>query len=316
MTALAARVLRCPERAPLRRAPGAAAAHGGGDCTRERTANTSRPPLRIGHLNARSLIPSIDDVILALDAHSLDILAVSETWLSSAVDSSFLIFPGYKVVRRDRPGRGGSRRGGGVCVLYRESLRAEMLTVPGVSSPLESLWLSVCGATTVVIGVMYRPPSAPVATVLDDMQCQLAHVCGTDKPLYVLGDVNFDWLQPSKPDVRRYSQMLGDVNVKQLVTEPTRPVSGTLLDHVIVRSSDAVTSTTVVPCSWSDHDIVIAETPLRRERRRPAEITVRSTRSLVPDALCLDLLLSDWAAVYGATEPAAKWSAWLGCGRP
>ena len=100
-------------------------------------------------------------------------------------------------------------------------------------------------------------------------------------------------------------------NVKQLVTEPTRPVSGTLLDHIIVRSTDAVTSATVIPCSWSDHDIIVAETVLRRERRRPAEIAVRSTRSLEPSALCLDLLLSDWSAVHGAAEPADKWSAWL-----
>ena len=38
--------------------------------------------------------------------------------------------------------------------------------------------------------------------------------------------------------------------------------------------------------------------------------------SLEPDALCLDLLLSDWDAVYGATEPAAKWRAWLAVWTP
>ena len=57
--------------------------------------------------------------------------------------------------------------------------------------------------------------------------------------------------------------------------------------------------------------MVITETPVRRERRRPSEYTIRSTRSLVPDALCLDLLLAAWAAVRHATEPATKWPAWL-----
>ncbi|XP_043214665.1 uncharacterized protein LOC122378022 [Amphibalanus amphitrite] len=319
-TALPPRVLACPERVPLGRAPEPARpgtaperGEGGGRRPRPYGNGTARQPLRIGHVNARSLLPSIDDVTLTLGAQNLDLLGVSETWLSPSVDDSFLIFPGYKVIRRDR---GGDRRGGGVCVLYRESLRVEVLTVPSTGSPLESLWLSLCSTTTVVIGIMYRPPSAPVTAVLDDLQSQLAHVCGTDKPLYVLGDVNFDWLRLAELDVRRYSQVLEDVNVKQLVSVPTRPVSGTALDHVIVRASDAVTTATVVPCSWSDHDIVIAETPLTKERRRPAEITVPSTRSLVPDSLCMELLLSDWDAVYSAAEPAAKWQAWLAVWTP
>ena len=292
-------MLRCPERAPLGRTPGPASESSSSDASAgERTDYVKRHPLRIGHINSRSLLPSIDDIITTLDNQKLDILGVSETWLSPAVDDSFLIFPGYKIARRDRPDRGGgSRRGGGVCLLYRESLRVETLAVPTLGSPLESLWLSVCSTTPVVIGVIYRPPGAPVAAALDDLQGQLVHVCGTDKPLFVLGDVNFDWLQPAKPDVRRYGQVLEDVNVKQLVTEPTRPATGMLPDHIIVRTTDVITSTSVVPCSWSDQDIVIAETSLRRERRRPTEISVRSTRSLDPNALCLELLPSDWDSV-------------------
>ena len=57
--------------------------------------------------------------------------------------------------------------------------------------------------------------------------------------------------------------------------------------------------------------MVVAETPICRERHRPLGFTMRSTRSLVPDASCLDLLMADWAAVREAAEPAAKWAAWL-----
>ena len=155
-----------------------------------------------------------------------------------------------------------------------------------------------------------------MSAILDDMQDQLAHVNGTGKPLYLLGDLNFDLLQPTKPEVRRYTQTLQDLNLKQLVTEATRPESGSLIDHAIVRSSDDVTTARVVPSSCSDHDLVVAETTLSRERRRPAEITVRSTRGLVPDRLRLELLLADWAAVYDAASPEAKWEAWLAVWTP
>ena len=306
------RTLRiCASTAAVPTSAGTATPRQGADVTGgHQHGRASKPPLRIGHLNVRSLLPSIDDVNTALKTHNLDVLCIGESWLNPTVTNNFLVFPGYTVSRCDRPGRG-SRRGGGVCVLHRDTFRVERLTVPTEGTALESLWLSVCSVTAVIIGVVYRPPNAPVDTVLDDLQRQLAHVCATDKPLYVLGDVNFDWLQQNQPGVRRYSQMLDDVNVKQIVREPTRPESGTLLDHAIVRSSDTITTARVVPCSWSDHDMVIAETPIRRERRRPPEFTARSTRSLVPDALCLDLLLTDWSAVRDATGPAAKWTAWL-----
>ena len=55
---------------------------------------------------------------------------------------------------------------------------------------------------------------------------------------------------------------------------------------------------------------------LASERRRPAEITIRSTRDLVPDALCLDLLVSDWSALYDSSDPAEKWRAWLAVWSP
>ncbi|KAF0302760.1 hypothetical protein FJT64_025171 [Amphibalanus amphitrite] len=125
-----------------------------------------------------------------------------------------------------------------------------------------------------------------------------------------------DTLKPDKADVHRYLQMISAMDMKQLVSCPTRPASGSLIDHVLVRQSDDITATRVEPCSWSDHDLVIAETTLQRERRRPAEVTIRSTRDLVPDALCLELLVSDWSAVYSATDPADKWKAWLAVWSP
>ena len=267
--------------------------------------------LRIGHLNVRSLMPSIDDVIDTLDSQNLDILCLSETWLKPDIDNNFLVFPGYRTVRRDRPGPGdGSGKGGGVCVIHRETLRVETLKVASAGRAIESLWLSVMSVTTIVIGVIYRPPSAPVSASLDDIQDQLAHAIGNGKPVYLLGDFNFDLLQPARPEVRRYIQIIQDLNMKQLVTDPTRPESGSLIDHILVRSTDDVTTARVIPNSCSDHDLVVAETPLCRERRRRAEITVRSTRGLVPDRLRLDLLLADWSAVYGAAGTEEKWSAW------
>ena len=65
------------------------------------------PQIRVGHLNVNRLMPSIDDVNLILQDRNLDILCLSETFLSDKVDDRYLIFPGYVVKRRDRQTNGG-----------------------------------------------------------------------------------------------------------------------------------------------------------------------------------------------------------------
>ncbi|KAF0289765.1 hypothetical protein FJT64_012020 [Amphibalanus amphitrite] len=60
----------------------------------------------------------------------------------------------------------------------------------------------------------------------------------------------------------------------------------------------------------SDHHMVAARLSAAREKRRVREVTIRSTRSLVPDALRLDLLLADWSGMREAVGVEEKWSAW------
>ena len=89
---------------------------------------------------------------------------------------------------------------------------------------------------------MYRSPHGAVQPVLDDMQSQLAHEHGFNKPLLLVGDFNFDTAQPSKPGVQAYMEQLEDLNLKQLVTQPIRPSSGSVLEQVIVRTANVSTA--------------------------------------------------------------------------
>ena len=105
----------------------------------------------------------------------------------------------------------------GLCVLYRDQLRVQQLEVPTSGSILESLWIGLRRGQSSVLGVMYRPPRGAVLPVLDDMQSQLAHVLGFNKPLLLVGDFNFDTAQPGKPGVQAYMEQLEDLNLKQLL---------------------------------------------------------------------------------------------------
>ena len=267
-------------------------------------------------------MPSLDDVNMLLKDNDIDVLCVSETWLHSDLDSRFLIFPGYKVIRVDRPLRDGRTvRGGGVCVLCRSHLRGEQLSVPTAGSLLESAWVSLNGLRSVVIGAVYRPPAAP-ADATEDLHSQLLHLQSLGKNVYVLGDMNIDWLRPEKHNAKNYIQLLDDLSMKQIVTLPTRPSQteqnsrGTLIDHILVPAADNVTTATVLPNSCSDHYLVIAQTLIEHRKSRPCEVTIRSKRTLSLDALCLDLLSADWERVREASGMNAKWSEWLSVWSP
>lgn len=265
------------------------------------------PQIRVGHLNVNRLMPSIDDVNLILQDRNLDILCLSETFLSDKVDDRYLIFPGYVVKRRDR-----QTNGGGVCIIYRDHIDVEEFDVPTTGSPLECLWTRVEGKSRMIVGVFYRPPSSPIASVLDDLHHQITYVLSKGRPMFLLGDANLDILRPTTPGLQRYLEMLHGFSLEQLITDPTRTCqsTATLIDHIITSAPDLSSQPRVIPCCTSDHDLTTVNIASTQERRRAQEITIRSTRGLSEEALCLELLLSDWSRVYCAETTDEKWSAW------
>ena len=78
-----------------------------------------------------------------------------------------------------------------------------------------------------------------------------------------------------------------------------------------MRTVDVSTAARVVPCSISDHDLVVADVHVDHRRRAREPVTVRSVRSLDKDALLLDLLMADWTPMSDAPDIEEKWAAWL-----
>ena len=118
----------------------------------------------MAELNVRSLAPAhkMDDVRMLLIQHDLDLLCITESWLTAEISDNILLFPGYRVFRKDRqlPRRNRSRvLGGGLVILLRESLDGAVLDIESrPDSRVESLWLSVTSrGRTATVGVIYRP---------------------------------------------------------------------------------------------------------------------------------------------------------------
>ena len=119
-----------------------------------------RSALNVGHLNVRSLTAHIDELNHLLLSERLDVLCVSETWLTNAVETRMLQFPGYDISRCDR--RGG-KSGGGAAIIYRSTMTAEPLRVPAATSrPRESLAAAQSDVTD------HRSRRLPAAVESDD----------------------------------------------------------------------------------------------------------------------------------------------------
>ncbi len=72
--------------------------------------SSNKEPLKTEHLNAQSLQDSLEQIKLLMNERDVDILCVSETWLSSCSPDSYVNIQNYNLYRRDKV------HGSGVCV--------------------------------------------------------------------------------------------------------------------------------------------------------------------------------------------------------
>ena len=222
------RTLSRPQRLTMPQTNDHAAADDRPVTTRNSTPTSGK--LRIGTINAQSLVPKVDQVIEILERQNLDILCVCETWLHSDVLFRFLLFPGYTIVRRDRPqvSSGQRKRGGGVAIILKQEIKHQVMAIPDADL-IESLWLTITwpGGRPSVIGAVYRPPAGSVQRAIFQLEEQLREALISQKPLFLLGDININVIDTASVDTRHYLSALSDLNPRPAgVWLVTRPAGG------------------------------------------------------------------------------------------
>ena len=123
-------------------------------------------PLSFCHLNVRSIthidsdgFVHIDHIeqTLTVDKHC-DLIAMTETHLSSEILDHEIAIPGYQLFRKDR-----NRHGGGVCIYVHDNIAASVVSHLLIQN-VELLWLKlVINNQSIFFGVCYRPPGQTYA---------------------------------------------------------------------------------------------------------------------------------------------------------
>ena len=159
-----------------------------------------------------------------------------------------------------------------MCVYVKEQFKVQSLAdISGIfPSGLHQLWLKIQirNLHSFLVCTVYRPPhSSPSLTFEDELNYSLICALTHNKPVFILGDLNCNLLNPTDSGSTALKAFCSLFNLTQLISKPTRVTQSTksLLDVLITSNDQLVTKSGVFQTSISDHDVVYANLRLKKQ---------------------------------------------------
>lgn len=210
----------------------------------------------IVHINTRSLHKNFASLTLFLSGlkHKFSVIAISETWTTTATESLYTI-PGFNHVVRSRDGRGG-----GVALYIDNALsfteRADLTN--NYNSNFECIFVEISDATfgNKVVGAVYRPPGCDIAQFRLGFDSVLHTIKHNTTEYIIAGDFNIDLLKhESHPDTASFIDNLYSHSFTPLIVRPTRfsETSSTLIDNILTNKPNDTFISGVFISDISDH---------------------------------------------------------------
>ena len=147
------------------------------------------------HLNARSLASNfhtVQDYLQTLN-HKFDAYAFKFGLINMSRRGRYNM-PDYKLVNKAR-----ERRGGGCCMYLQNDLNFEIRSdlYFDIDSIIDTLFVEIeqTSSKNIIIGVIYKAPNTGADEFIDLIHSCLSKVVRENKPCYLLGDFNFDFLK-------------------------------------------------------------------------------------------------------------------------
>jgi hypothetical protein len=246
--------------------------------------------LRLGYLNSRSLANKADAVAQHIISEELDILVVVETWLKprDEVVMDAATPSNYRSVRLDRK----NKRGGGIAIIFRSTLRVVKILKHSVDNVMELLQLRFAstgtgGTAPFVICAVYRPPGSYVQ-FLDEFHDFVSHSeLGTST--VIIGDFNFHLEDVDAPGVRSFISLLSLLGWQQQVAGPTHE-AGHTLDLIITRTNSDIICSSMIKFSpgVADHMAITTQLTTPVHRNPVKYVQSRSMKKLKPENFWTD----------------------------
>ena len=257
-----------------------------------RRARAAKRFLPVGLINANSANNKVPLIANFIQSNNLDILVITETKFSVAdgPDDARAICPeGFSSIHVSR---NSVHRGGGVAVLYRDSIVAtdKNQCVPHTRpTTFEFMSLALTVNSVVVrLVVVYRPPKASVPCFIQEFAEYLELLSASTGKLLIMGDFNIHVDRPYSPAVAKFLSTLASFGLTQHVVDATH-IDGHTLDLVITRSSDDFIYDSFVSDLISDHFAVISVVRAHKPLLLKKKISYRCFSAVDADELASDI---------------------------
>ena len=255
-----------------------------------KTPNESEVVL-LGYLNCRSVCNKALELCDLIADGEFDLCVLTETWLKGDIRDEPIIAElkpnGYKIHHISRC----KTRGGGVALLYKDTLNVTMNRRSTWSS-FEYMECSVATSSPLRLVVIYRPPHHDFNAFVRNFTEYLELLVITRSELLLIGDFNIHLDDASNKEGREFSQLLDTFGLSQHVKQPTH-VAGHLLDCVITKSRNAMRpSVSVIDQCVSDHSTILCHLTLAKPQAQTQSISYRSFKRIDLCALKTDIASS------------------------
>ena len=151
--------------------------------------------LKLGHINARSVPKHVHEIDRILSETAIDILCVSETFISKDTPENICKIPGYNLVHIDRT----SQSRGGIAIYISDQFEYKVIKLPVKLVQPQMAFIEVTvGKIKVAVGVLYRSPLIPY-TIYAAIHENLVTVTTKYDHVILMGDSNIDHLKPNLP---------------------------------------------------------------------------------------------------------------------
>ncbi len=264
--------------------------------------------LRFCSINCRSILSNenkIDHLMSMAVAEEFDVIAPTETWLTSINLDVTLLMPGFNLIRMDREGHAG-----GVAFYLRENIVFSRLKQLETNT-YEIMWIKITlRSGSYVIGVCYLPQtvsenSIESTNLINHLSRCVDHFSTMSlRGVLLLGDFN---AKDQRWSFTTYNNALGprlynfvsENNLFQLVNEATRVTtnSESMLDLIITDSPNLVNfQGTLPPLPGCDHRIITGSLLTNFKRNTTYYRDIPDTKDVNWQFINQSLSDTDWDA--------------------
>ena len=258
--------------------------------------------LKLGHINARSIPKHVHEIDRILSNTAIDILCVSETFISEDTPENICKIPGYNLVHIDRTAQ--SR--GGIAIYISDQFEFKVINLPMKLVQPEMAFIEVTvGKIKIAVGVLYRSPLIPY-TIYAAIHENLVTVTSKYDHVILMGDSNVDHLKPNLPAHKFFTTYVTEpFALTQVIDEPTRITakSSTLIDLILTSNPENVKAHGVVDTPGvSDHCLIFCAYSIKKPKFKPKMLTRRDFRNFDPEKFKFDMSMAPWGNIEAVDD--------------